>query len=155
MGYLLNSTYLMATMIFGMVATMCFPNIAGAAHREHRFDTDSRLSGTSLENQLWQAIQTHNAEILSELISPIYLGGSAALGFTGHSSEISNLTNLNIDNFSILNISETQGEDIRIVAYQLVANGSTPLNDRRVSVWQRTKHKHHQFFWQLISHTIL
>lgn len=155
MANILQWPYLIASVLLGVAAsTVTISNIAEASH-EHRFDTDSRLSGASLENSLWEAIRSHHLDELAELVSPIFLGGNASVGFTGHTSEISNLLNLHITNFTINNISETQGEDIRIVAYHLTADGSNPLNDRRVSVWQRTKHKHHQFFWQLISHTVL
>lgn len=161
MQSIINSPHFIAATLFGVAISVTCPCLVESGYErrleaghDHRVDTDSRLSGASLENRLWEAIQLHHIEELAELVSPIFLGGTN-LGFTGHTSEISNLLNLHIQNFSIVNVSETQSDDIRIVAYQLIAHGQTPLNDRRVSVWQKTKHKHHQYFWQLISHSVL
>lgn len=148
-----------STMFLG-IAGLNFSPYAEASHdrehrnNEHRVDTDSRLSGNSLENQLWSAIQSHNSDTMSNLISPIYLGGKSS-GFAGHSDHIHYLSHVNIDSFSITEVIESQSDDIRIIAYHFIANGPTAFNDRRVSVWQRIKHKHHQFFWQLISHSVL
>lgn len=121
-------------------------------HNEHRVDTDSRLSGYSLEHEFWSAVQNHHKDILTELISSIFLGGNAQGNFD-FDAEMAKLRNLSISDFTISNVVESQDEDIRIISYDFVAAGATPINDHRISVWQRKKHKHHQFFWQLISHS--
>lgn len=123
-----------------------------ANHAEHRFDTDSRLSGNSLEYELWNLVQAHDRDGLDELISPFFLGGNIQ-GIRNSSTEIATLRNLSITSFVISNVVESQDEDIRIISYEFAAAGPTPMNDHRISVWQRKKHKHHQFFWQLISHS--
>lgn len=122
-----------------------------ANHNEHRVDADSRLSGNSLEYELWNSVQTQNKDTLTELISPLFLGGNIQ-GVRNFDTEIAILRNLSINSFAINNVIESQDEDFRIIAYDFTATGPTPINDHRISVWQRKKHKHHQFFWQLISH---
>lgn len=123
-----------------------------ANHGEHRVDADSRLSGNSLEYDLWNSVQTQNKDVLAELISPIFLGGNIQ-GIRNYDNEIATLRNLSITSFVINNVVESQDEDIRIIAYDFTAAGPASINDHRISVWQRKKHKHHQFFWQLISHS--
>lgn len=122
-----------------------------ANHSIHRFDTDSRLSGHSLEHDLWHLVQTHDDK-LNELVSPLFLGRDTQ-GLRNFDTEIDALRNLSITGFEINNIIESQDEDIRIISYDFTATGPIPINDHRISVWQRKKQKHHQFLWQLISHS--
>lgn len=126
--------------------------VIGSHANEHRVDTDSRLSGASLEHQLWSLVQNRDVDALSELISPMYLGGNT-IEFLYHDAEIAKLAHLHINNFSLSNIIESQEDDIRIIAYNFAATGQTSINDRRISVWQRVRHKHHHYFWRLISHS--
>lgn len=136
--------------LFTLTSVACLPLQAG--HNEHRMDMDSRLSGNSLEFELWNSIQNHNKDALAELISPIYLGANMQ-GIRNYDTEISSLKNLSITGFLITNVVESQDESIRVISYDFNATGPIPISDHRISVWQRRKHKHHQFFWQLISHS--
>lgn len=136
-----------------IVAVSAMTSISLAAtHGEHRVDADSRLSGNSLEHELWGFVQSKNEHGLTELISPFFLGGNLQSN-RNYETFLAILKNLSITEFSISNVVESQDEDIRIISYDLVAQGSIPILDHRISVWQRKKHKHHQFFWQLISHS--
>ncbi|MBA3815397.1 MAG: hypothetical protein H0X29_02550 [Parachlamydiaceae bacterium] len=134
-----------------IIALGSFTSLPLAAnHSEHRFDTDSRLSGNSLEHDLWNLVQSKDHDKLADLISPMFLGGNLQ-GMRNYDSELSILKNLSITGFTITNVFESQDEDIRIISYDFTATGDLPINDHRISIWQRKKHKHHQFFWQLIS----
>ena len=119
-------------------------------HGNHRVDTDSRLSGNALEHQFWTVVQNQDLHGLHELISPAFLGRNE-LGSYDHGAKLNALQHLAIESFSITNMVESQEDDIRIASYDFTTTGPYPIHDHRVSVWQRKKHKHHQFFWQLIS----
>lgn len=145
------SIFYKATPIALIAFIMSVWNPLTANHSIHRYDTDSRLSGHSLEHDLWHLVQTHDDKF-EELISPLFLGRNTQ-GIRNYDAEIEALKNLSITSFAINNIIESQDEDIRIISYDFTATGANPINDHRISVWQRKKHKHHQFFWQLISHS--
>lgn len=127
-------------------------NVTASHGNEHRVDTDSRLSGASLETEFWERVRDHDANMLSDLTSSIFLGGNAN-GPVSRDAELAGLAGLNFDSFSINNVIESQSDDIRIISYNFVTSGQNAFNDQRISVWQRTKHKHHQYSWQWISHT--
>lgn len=137
-------------LIYAALATPVYLQ-AGHGH-EHRVDQDSRMSGDSLEHQFWDLVKNQDNDKLADLISPIFLGGNAN-GAINRNAEIAGLSNLNFDSFSINNVVESQSEDIRIITYNFITTGPNSINDQRVSVWERTKHKHHQYSWQMISHS--
>jgi hypothetical protein len=136
-----------------LAAAITTPVSLPASHsHEHRVDTDSRLSGASLETEFWERVRDHDADMLSDLIASLFLGGNAS-GSISRDAELAGLAGLNFDSFSINNVVESQSDDIRIITYNFVTSGQNAINDQRVSVWQRLQHKHHQYSWQWISHT--
>lgn len=129
---------------------ICSP-LPGQASK-HRYDEGSRLSGFALENQLWGLIKNNDEDKLSDLISPMFLGRSS-LGLFNHDKMVTHLMNLDIQDFQIIEVQESQAEDVRIISYHFIANGESPVNDYRVSVWKRVKYKHHLYYWRLINHS--